>query len=477
MTDGYWRIFLYLVPELIQVGGVLAILIWGMLFPRKESPGQSLFVLLVLTASLFALVLGPSSNPGGQMLAAGGLTVFFRIMIVFAASLVVFLSHDYLSGAGMPATEYYLLVLLATLGMMITAGAGHLLLLFLGIELMGLSFTLMVALSPGRERSKEASLKYLMYSLIASAILLFGLSLVFGLYGTWDLELIARLAGGEDGRAAALAMVMIIAGIGFKIGLVPFHMWIPDVYDGSPAPVAAFLAVGPKAAAFAAAVTIFNGAFGALGDAWFPVIWIMGVLSMFWGNVAALAQRSLKRMMAYSSIAHVGYLSIGLLAAASRPIDGLTGLSFYIFTYIFFNVGFFALIIWIEDRLGKGPLLDDVAGLGRRQPFIGAALALFLLSLAGIPPTAGFMGKLWIFMAAVRADMVGLAVIGVANSALAAYYYLRVIYYLFMKEEARPPLVPFNLGFYALILASISTLIFGIWPNLLIDILRRAALI
>ncbi len=474
------RLAIHLLPELLLCAGVFLIILWGLLYPRRSSANLSLLCLLVLAVALFALFRQLVTEPGGAvgMLAPGTFGAVFRVMIVLAASITVLLSHEYLLPAGLSPSDYYLLILLGTLGMMITAGAGNLLLLFLGFELMSLSFVLLAGLIPGSERSKEAALKYLLYGLAASALLLYGLSVLYGRWGSWDLGVItARAAAGNGGPAVALAMMLILAGFGFKIGLVPFHLWIPDVYEGSPPPAAAFLSVGPKVASLGAAAILFVGALGDLAGVWHPVLWGMAVLSMVWGNVAALAQRNLKRMLAYSSIAHVGYLAIGLLAAVRQPNEGLTGLGFYLFTYVFFNLGAFALVIWLEGPGGRGPLLEDVAGLGRRQPWMGAGFTVCFLALAGIPPTAGFMAKLWVFLAAVHAGMTALAVIGVLASVLGAFYYLRVVWYLYFKEpeegsEGRR--VPLNIGAFGLLLCVAATVWFGVWPGPLLELLRRA---
>ncbi len=474
-----WPAAVYLLPEIFLAGGALLILLCGAAFPRRNMASLSLAALVALTAALFALIFRPHVDPVAGLLSGGGWGILFRIIVIFAASTVVFLSHDYVRDAGMPAAEYYVLVLTATIGMMITAASAHFLMLFLGVELMSLSFVLLAALKPGDARSKEAALKYLMYSLVASAFLLFGLAVVYALWGSWDMALVGqRAAAGDVSAAAGLALIFLAAGLAFKIGLVPCHMWIPDVYDGAPATVAAFLSVGPKAASLAAAATIFTKVFGPQGDIWEPVLIFMSVASMLWGNLAALAQRSLKRMMAYSSIAHVGYLAMAVLAAARDPLEGLGSLGFYLFTYTFFNIGFFALLVWGEGKDGRGPYLKDVGGLGRRQPLAGAALALFLLALAGIPPTAGFMAKFWIFLAAVRADMVGLAVIGVLASVVGAVYYLRVLYYLYLKESPAENAVSLglNVGFYSLVLAALATVWFGLWPSPLLELVRRASL-
>jgi NADH-quinone oxidoreductase subunit N len=469
----------YLLPELVIVAGILFLLAWGLISPRGSSPWLSYIVLGILIATLVMLILYKPELDGGALILDGPFPVVFRIMIVFAAALIVFLSHDYLPRQEILPMEYYLLILLSTLGMMFTAAASHLLIFFLGIELMGLSFYIMVAMIPESLRSKEAAIKYLIYGLLASGIMLFGMSIIYGIWGSWDVVEIGRLAAGAPGAAGALALALLLTGIGFKIGLAPFHMWVPDVFDGSPAPVAAFLSVGPKIATFAAGSAILLKAFPDLSVVWIPFLGGMAVLSMIWGNLAALAQNSLKRMIAYSSIAHVGYIAIGLLAATRRPSEGLIGVSFYLFTYMFANIGLFALIVWMEEKGGEGPTLDDVAGLGRRRPALALAFTLFLVALAGIPPTSGFMAKFWVFMAAVRAKMVGLAIVGVLTSAVAVFYYVRVVYYFFMKEPATEGVKgasSLNIGLYVVLLAALTTIWFGIWPEHLLNFVQQARL-
>lgn len=468
-------------PELTLTLGLVVILLAGIARPGRRQPNLSLVAQAAVTIALLETIYGSMVGTGASLALShplGSLPLLFRMMILFATSLVIFLAHDSLEGSLLPPSETYILLLSATIGMLLTAGADHLLLLFLGIEITSLSTVLLIALRPGSVEAKEASLKYLLYGLAASSVLLFGFTLVYAWGGRWDMAGLAALgATGQGGVVLGGALTLILAGFGFKLALAPFHLWAPDVYAGAPAVVTSFLATGPKLAVFAAAASLLVAVWGGNAGLWTGILAAMLILSMCWGNLAALAQRNLKRMMAYSGIAHVGYAGIGLLVATQRPEEGLGGLGFYLFTYLFANIGFFALLIWMEDSEGRGPSLETVAGLGKRQPWLGALMAVFLLALAGIPPTAGFMAKFWVFFPAVRAGWLWLVVIALLNSALGAFYYLRVLYTLFLKDAdgGIRPVVTFNVGLFALFLAALVSLWFGVWPGLLLNLFHYAA--
>jgi NADH-quinone oxidoreductase subunit N len=293
--------------------------------------------------------------------------------------------------------------------------------------------------------------------------------MIYGIQGTWN------IIGGDPhagGPAAAMALVLVLAGLGFKMGLVPFHMWMPDVLAGSPAPVASFIATGSKVAVFAFAGRVLTSTLGDFSPVWFGVLTVMAVASMLWGNLAALVQSDLKRLMAYSGIAHAGYLGVALLAADRLPEESLAALGFYLFAYVFLTAGCFTLFAALEtpgERLGQ----ERLAGIGRRHPVVGAAMALFLFGLAGLPPTSGFMAKFWVFLAAVHADMTWLAVLGVIASAIGAVYYLRLVRIIFMDQPSgSPPQVSMGIGVLAIFLAALATIWLGVMPGRFLEFIR-----
>ncbi len=454
-------------PEVVVAAGALAILAWGALRPSRTGPGVSFMALAALTAGVLTMIM--PGFAGGEGASLTGEAFIYRVTVLFAASLTVFLSHEYILVSLMPATEYYVLLLLSTVGMMLVAGAADYLVFFLGLELMSLPLVLMCAIGRGSSAPKEAAVKYLLYGLTASAVLLFGLTMIYGIQGSWELD------GGDfraGGAAAAVALVLVLVGLSFKMGLVPFHMWMPDVLSGSPAPVASFIATGSKVAVFAFAGRALATSLGDFSPIWFAILQVSAVASMLWGNLSALAQRDVKRLMAYSGVAHAGYLAVALLAADRLPEESLASLGFYLFAYVFMTAGCFALFAAIETP-GERLTTERLAGLGRRHPVVGAAMALFLFGLAGLPPTSGFMAKFWVFLAAVHADLTWLAVVGVVASAIGAVYYLRLVRVIFMDQPTggAPPVVP-GIGVFALLLAVLATIWLGVMPGRFLEFIR-----
>jgi NADH-quinone oxidoreductase subunit N len=372
--------------------------------------------------------------------------------------------------------EYYALILFCTSGMMLLASALDLITLFLGIEVLSISLYILAGYRRDSDASNEAAMKYFLLGAFASAILLYGIALTYGATGTTSLGRIAdALTNAESAFPAGLllaGMAMILIGFAFKVALVPFHMWTPDVYEGAPTPITAFMSAGPKAAAFAAFLRTFFVAFGPIHGDWNMLLSVIAALTMTVGNVAAIAQTNVKRMLAYSSIAHSGYVLIGLVAGGAA---GATGSVFYLIAYTAMNLGAFAVVILLEHKGGGGDELRDYAGVGFRYPLIGAALSLFMISLSGIPPTVGFVGKLYLFGSAVNTGHIWLAVIAVLNSAISVFYYLRLLVLMYMREpgEVLPPIrVPAAIGL-ALLVTALATLGFGVFPGQWIEAARQ----
>jgi NADH-quinone oxidoreductase subunit N len=361
---------------------------------------------------------------------------------------------------------------------MLMASGGDLLVIFLGLEIMSLAQYILAGMRPNFLKSSEAAMKYFLLGAFATGFLLYGISLLYGATGTTNLAGIMtaiREGGLSDHPLLSIGMGLLVVGFGFKVAAVPFHMWTPDVYEGAPTPVTALMSTGVKAAAFAALARVFVMALGDLQGSWAPLFWGLAVLTMTVGNLMAIAQQNIKRMLAYSSIAHAGYLLIALVAAGPA---GLTGLLFYLLAYAFMNLGAFAVVVAMEQREDRYLRLDDYSGLGFRYPLISAAMALFMFSLAGLPPTAGFMAKFYVFSAAVEQGYIGLTVIGVLNSLLSLYYYLRPVVFMYMEESKadRPtmPVEPFLLA--GLVLTTLGTIQLGLSPSRWLGLAQAAAL-
>ena len=414
-------------------------------------------------------------------------SIFFGFLFIGVAGLVILASADYVRRQRYQG-EFWALLLLATSGMMLLAGARDLILIFIALELTAICQYVLAAFLKD-DRASEAGLKYILLGAIASAVILYGMAFLFGLSGTTKLvapdgeaSIAALIAEGDSGLRAGIiaALVLLAAGLSFKVALVPFQMWVPDVYQGAATPVAAFLSVGSKAAGFAVVLRIFHEGFGAgsfVGSDWANLFAAVAAVSMSLGNVMALLQTNIKRLLGYSSIAQAGYLAIGVAAIAASDGGfalGASGVTFFLATYVFTNLGAFFAVLAISQRLGSDEIAD-YAGMGRRAPLLAAVLALCFVSLTGIPPTAGFVAKLYIFNAAVQSDLVWLAIVGVLNTAVSAYYYLRVVSHMYVAPApAEGDISPGPWLAVALAITSVGVLAFGLVPIPLIDAAERA---
>jgi NADH-quinone oxidoreductase subunit N len=457
--------FYYILPEIVLTAGALLVLIADVMLPRG-SRVLAWATLGVLGATLVSLV--PFANVDVEvaagLIAVDRFALFFKVVFLLSAAVTVLMSVRYLEIEGASPGEYYFLVLCSTLGMMIMAGGIDLITSFIGLETMAVSFYILAGFIKPNQRSNEAAVKYFLLGAFSLGILLYGMSLLYGLSGTTNLRAMAAVLGGqEQDPLLVLAVILIVAGLGFKIAAVPFHMWAPDVYEGAPTPITAFLSVGSKAASFAMLLRICLEGIPMMSADWRPLFEVLAIVTMTVGNLAALTQTNLKRMLAYSSIAHAGYLLMGLVAGTPR---GVSAMLIYLFVYAFMQLGAFAVIILMRRRDVVGDELKDFSGLHFRHPFAAFAMLLFMLSLGGIPPTAGFMGKFWLFGAAIEAGYVWLAVIGVLNSAVSLYYYIRVVVFMYLKKEttgSEPTLSP-GLAF-TMAMAVVATIAFGVYPR------------
>jgi NADH-quinone oxidoreductase subunit N len=464
-------------PEIVLVVFAVAVILLDLFIERKGLLAViSIIGLLVSCGFAVNLWGGTPQTTFNGMLAVDNFAIFFKILFLGIAVLVILASTDYVTKFKRFQGEYYALVLLATVGMMLMAATNELISLFISLELVNLSMYALVGFLKD-ERSTEAALKYLLLSAVASAVLLFGMAMVYGFTGQTQLSAIAQsiqampLSDLLANPGLILGVVLMIAGFGFKIGAVPFHMWIPDVYEGAPTPITAFLSVGSKSAGFAIILRIFYSAFQSptnLSLDWGTVFAVLAALTMTVGNIVAIQQSNIKRMLGYSSIAQAGYVMVGLATVGLSPAATTTGQSsimFFLASYSLTNLGAFMAVIAISNKI-KGDGIDDFSGMGKRAPLLALAMTLCMISLIGMPPAAGFMAKFYVFGTAVQHNLLWLVVIAVLNSVISAYYYLRVVKVMWMGEPAMEGKVEASGAFrVALTLACLGVLFLGILPG------------
>jgi NADH-quinone oxidoreductase subunit N len=474
------RDILALYPEMLITLAACVILLVDIVTRRQYKQrlgwgciGASLFTLLLL------LLFPPMTGAGfAGMFIADGYAVFFKALFLLAVILTVLVSPHYLDDEDAHHGEYYALLLFAAVGMMIMAGGGDLITIYLGLELMSLSTYVLVGFVRRDVASTEAAVKYFLMGAFTSGILLYGLALIYGLTGSTNLGTVSQSlsALSLDNPALILAVILLVAGFGFKVAAVPFHMWAPDAYEGAPTSITAYMSSAVKAAAFAGLGRVFIMALAPTASQWEVLWWLLAALSMVLGNVVAIAQTSLKRMLAYSSISHAGYALIGIVSASHVKDLGLASMLFYVFVYLFTTMGTFSMIILLSHRGFRGDRIADFTGLGRTHPLPALLYIVFFLSLAGIPPTAGFVGKLVIFRAAIESGFIWLAIIGVVTSAIAAYYYFMVIKTMFMEQPVGQPALspsrPLAVGLFVMVAA---TLLLGIFPDILLKFAAASA--
>jgi NADH-quinone oxidoreductase subunit N len=392
-------------------------------------------------------------------------TWFFNLLILISAGLTVLTSVRYLKDDDLELSEYFVLLLFASAGMMFMVSANHLLMVFVGLETLSISIYVLAGILPSNAKSKEAALKYIILGAFSSAVFLYGAALLYGSAGSLGLpELAKYFKAGQISRMAYVGMGMVLVGFSFKVAAVPFHMWTPDVYEGAPAPLTGYMSVGVKAAAFAAFIRVFFQSMIPIQVDWVEILWVLAALTMILGNLAALVQDNIKRMLAYSSIAHAGYILIGMVAGNEA---GPAGILYYLLAYTFTNLGAFGVVALVGRKGEANVMIDDYRGLAKSNPFLALAMSIFLFSLAGIPPTAGFVGKFTIFSAAINAGYIWLVVIGVLTSAASVFYYFRVVMKMYMEVPAiQPAKLQFSPAMLlALGIALVGVLYIGIFPT------------
>ena len=461
--------YIRILPEVVlSVFGIIVMML-DPLIPEQRSKKPLGIVALVGTLAALAATAYQTSFYGEafyHMVRVDTFSVFFHVIVLMIALVVILASYDYLDVQSISAGgEYYALILFGTVGMMLMSSAIELVLIFIALEISSISTYILAGMRRRAAESAEASLKYFLLGSFATAFFLYGVAMIYGATGTTNIYSIANVLHTQQSTLAYLAVGLMFVGLGFKVASAPFHVWTPDVYEGSPAPVVALMSTGPKAAAFAALLRVL---FGTGAPGWFWMVWLSAALSMTLGNIGALVQQNVKRLLAYSSIAHAGYL---LVAFAAGQQVGISAVMFYLASYAAMNVGAFAVVSHFASAGEKYVTLDDYAGLGRRSPLLAATLTIFLLSLIGIPVTGGFFAKLYVFSAALQSNLVWLTIIGVMNSAVAAYYYLRIIVYMYMRDErTESPVarIPIGLGI-GLAISLIATIYLGVLPGRVLE--------
>lgn len=464
------------VPE-VNLGGILPALILCIaglvvmtvcLFFRK---GVVSFAAIVSLLAIFLAVVANSplrflNKPAFTgLIALDGYTWFFNLLILLAAGITVLTSVRYLTDEGLGLYEYFVLLLFASAGMMFMVSAKHLLVVFVGLETLSISIYVLSGILPGSAKSKEAALKYLILGGFSSAMFLYGAALLYGAAGSLSFAALKTyFQAGTPQLMGTVGMGLLLVGFAFKVAAVPFHMWTPDVYEGAPTPLTGFMSVGVKAAAFAAFVRVFFDGLISLQVSWTHILWILAVLTMVLGNLAALVQENIKRMLAYSSIAHAGYILMGMIAGTAM---GTQGILYYLLAYTFTNLGAFGVVALVGRKGEANVYLDDYRGLAKAHPILALVMAIFLFSLAGIPPTAGFVGKFTIFGAAIKAGYIWLVIIGVLTSAASVFYYFRVVMKMYMEApEIEPARLQFSPAMVmALGIAVTGVLYIGIFPT------------
>lgn len=431
-------------PEIVVVAGACILLIVGQFVPKRQDyvlVWASVAIVLLAAVGTFTLS-GEAPPAYAGMFVADRFSAFFKFVFYLATVLTFLLSRKYAEIEGIGSSEYYVLLLFALSGMMIMASATDLLSIYVGLELMVLCTYVLTGFLRRQQRSNEAALKYVILGAVSTGIFLYGVSLVYGLTGTTQLDRMAAAVAGEPlDPGLLLAVVFIVAGLVFKVGAVPFHMWVPDVYEGAPTTITAFMSVGPKAAGFAVILRVFLNPLVEASSAWI-IVAVIGVATMALGSFVALVQDNFKRLLAYSSIAHAGFAIFGIVAGGP---DGIASVMLYLLIYAFMNLGIFAAVIMMRNGDFSGEVIEDYAGFAKLHPGLALLMLLYLFSLAGIPPTAGFFAKFYVLVALVERGFVVLAVIAVLLSAVAAYFYIRVVMVIFMREPERafePALTP-----------------------------------
>ncbi|MEK6691686.1 MAG: NADH-quinone oxidoreductase subunit N [Nitrospirota bacterium] len=460
-------------PELIMTGIALFILMADLFIKKKEALAF-LGIIGTVIVVYYTLVTTAGTTFGG-MFVSDGYSTFFKLLFLINLILTILISVKYITVEKMNLGEYYAFILFSTLGMMIMASARDLILIYLGLELMAMSTYILAAFIRNDIKSTEAAMKYFMLGAFSSAFLLYGIAMIYGTTGTTELKSIATYIsknGLIGNKTLILSIIFFVVSFGFKIAAVPFHMWAPDVYEGAPTSITAFMSVGPKAAGFSIIGRVFYEAFGSFHVEWSNILLPLSILTMVIGNVIAISQTNIKRMLAYSSIAHAGYALLGVITGTP---EGIASTMNYLMIYAFMNIGAFSIVIMLRKEGFSGVNIEDYKGLAKNHPLTSAMMLIFMFSLTGIPPTAGFIGKFYVFMEAINAGYIIPVIIAVIMSVISAYFYLRIVMYMYMQDpEQEITLTTSPAMGLALIITTAGTLIIGVLPSFLVDFAKRS---
>ncbi len=470
-----------LIPQVVLVVGGMLIMLLEPFTPPERKSLLGRIAVVATAAAAYALKLQWNSHPRevfNGMFVADGYSYFFQWLFLVITGVSVVISMRFNEREAINRGEYYALLLFACSGMSLMAASGDLILTFIGIEILSIATYILAGFKRGDVKSNESSLKYFLLGSFATAFLLYGVALIYGSAGSTNYMAIRELARVEGGVqvTAVVGMGLLLVGFGFKVALVPFHAWAPDVYEGAPSPVTAFMTVGPKAAGFAALLRVLVQALPGLAHDWSTILWLLSILTMTLGNVVAVLQSNVKRMLAYSAIAHAGYILIGIV---SNSRMGFGAVLFYLVVYTTMNLGAFSIVLSLSRKGDARVNLEDYAGLGHRSPFAAGALSLFLISLAGFPLTGGFIGKFYLFSAAIKQGYLGLAIIGVLNSLVSVFYYFRLMVIMYMREadEEQPAPDPISMPVMAIVaIGVVGILWLGVDPTMILNLATNSAL-
>ncbi len=471
--------YIRILPELVLSAFGIVVMVLDPLVDEEKSQKLLGFIALGGTVAGLVATWYMAQSPGlafSNMVKIDNFSVFFHFLVVGIAAVVILSSFEYMVVQRIRAGEYYALILFGAVGMALMSSAVELVLIFIALEISSISTYILTGFRRNEASSSESSLKYFLLGSFATAFFLYGVALMFGATGFTNIDLISlKLQAGPVQLLVYVAMALMFVGLGFKVAAAPFHVWTPDVYEGAPAPIVGFMSTAPKAAAFAVLLRVVF-TINAPGRFW--LLWVAAALSMTLGNVGALVQNNVKRLLAYSSIAHAGYLLMAFaMTTPENSVAGISAAMFYTAAYAAMNVGAFSVVSHFGNAGERYVSLEDYEGLGRTSPLLAATLTIFLLSLIGIPMTGGFFAKFYVFSAAVKAHLIWLTLIGVINSAIGAYYYLRIIVVMYMREsrkEVPTTPIPFGLGL-ALAVSMVATLYLGILPNRVLQYAQQSA--
>jgi len=459
-----------LIPQFVLIIAAMALMLLEPFTPAAHKSRMARIAVLAAAVAAFSLGSQWSDQPRtilNGMFTVDNFSIFFQWLFLVILAISALISMKFNEREDINRGEYYSLLLFATSGMCLMVASSDLILTFIGIEILSIATYVLAGFKRNDIRSNESSLKYFLLGSFATAFLLYGIALIFGSTGSTNYQTIRDLASMQGGfqNTTLIGMGLLLVGFGFKIALVPFHSWAPDVYEGAPTPVTAFMTVGPKAAGFAALIRILVEAVPFLADQWSAILWLLSILTMILGNVVAVLQTNVKRMLAYSAIAHAGYILVGIV---TKSDSGYSAVLFYLVVYTIMNLVAFSVILSLSGTGDSRVRLNDYAGMARKSPFAAAALSLALISLAGIPLTGGFIGKFYLFSAAIRNGYVGLAIIGVLSSVVSVFYYFRLLVYMYMKEPDETAETPEPVSWLVqvvILMGIIGILWLGIFPD------------